>query len=163
MEKFYRYHSLHPKPDIMKEPYSNDNCEVDVLTHKGTIKNIDTHAYYVSIISQSACSSCHSKGVCSVTEMQEKMIEVPRKPGESFDIGDTVEIIMSKSMGAKAVLIGYIIPFVLLLITLIAAFKVFDSEGISGLISLSVLVLYYMVLYFLRDRFKKTFNFSIRA
>lgn len=163
MEKYCRYHSLRPNPVFMKELYSSDNCEVDVLTHKGTIKNIDAHSYFVSIISQSACSSCHSKGVCSVTEMQEKMIEVSRKPGESFDIGDTVEIIMNKSMGTKAVLIGYIIPFVLLLITLIAAFKLLDSEGLSGLISLSILILYYLVLYFLRDRLKKTFTFSIRS
>jgi hypothetical protein len=66
---------------MMKELYSCENCEEDILIHKGKIKNIDTNADYISIITQRACSSCYPKDVCNVTEMQEKMIEVPRKPG----------------------------------------------------------------------------------
>lgn len=141
---------------------ADDNCHFDLLTQKGNIHKIDSRNYYISISAQSACSSCHSQGVCNVTEIKEKIIEVPLKPGENFKEGDVVEVLMKKSLGTKAVIIGYIIPFILLLISLLAALKIFDNDGIAGLISISVLVLYYLILYFMKDKINKTFTFSIR-
>jgi sigma-E factor negative regulatory protein RseC len=142
---------------------ADENCHIDLLTQKGNIQKIDSRNYYISISAVSACSSCHSKGVCNVTEMKEKIIEVPLKPGENFKEGDVVEVLMKKSLGTKAVIIGYIVPFILLLISLLAALKIFDSDGIAGLISISVLALYYVVLYFFREKIRQAFTFSIRS
>jgi sigma-E factor negative regulatory protein RseC len=142
---------------------SSEICDADVLTHKGIITKIDSQNYYISIITQSACASCHSKGVCGMMENKEKVIEVSKKPGESYKIGDPVEIIMSKSMGAKAVFIGYIFPFLLMLVTLMLSLKFTDNEGAAGIMAIGIVVIYYFALYLFKDKFKNTFIFSIRT
>jgi sigma-E factor negative regulatory protein RseC len=147
----------------MQEPDAIENCHTDVFTHKGTISNINEDMYSITIISQSACSSCHSKSMCSVNEMQEKIIEVPRIPGETHTIGDTVEILMNKSMGIKAVILGYLLPFILLLSVLILFSNVFHNDGIAGLAAIGSVAVYYLGLYILKDKFKKTFRFTIRS
>jgi len=147
----------------MSQPFSADNCHFDVLSHKGSIQRKDDQNYYVSIIAQSACSSCHSKGVCNSSEMKEKVIEVPRLPGDNFQEGDSVEVLMKKSLGTKAVIIGYVLPFALLLGSLIGFFNILQSEGMAGIISISVVTIYYGFLYLFRNRLKRTFTFSIRS
>jgi sigma-E factor negative regulatory protein RseC len=93
--------------------------------------------------------------------MTEKVIEIPRQSGDTYQKGDSVEVLMKKSLGTRAVIIGYIVPFLLLIITLVAAFKISGNEGIAGLSSISVLAFYYGVLYLIRDRLRKTFTFTI--
>lgn len=146
----------------MKEVENDIICEGEELSHQGTITRLDDQNYYVSIISKSACSSCHSKGFCSVSEMQEKVIEIPKSPDSNYKTGDNVEVLMSKTMGTKAVILGYLIPFILLLVTLILTFSFIGNEGIAGLLSLATVAIYFVLLYFFRDRFRKTFRFTIR-
>ena len=46
------------------------------VCHNGRIKSIDGHKIEVVILSRSACSACHSKSMCSMTEMKEKSIDI---------------------------------------------------------------------------------------
>jgi sigma-E factor negative regulatory protein RseC len=94
--------------------------------------------------------------------MKNEVIEVSRGQSDHFSIGDHVEVLMEKSMGTKAVLLGYFFPFVLLLSTLIIALNIIDHEGFAGLISIAVLVPYYAILYLSRDKLKNKFRFRIR-
>ncbi|OQX76038.1 MAG: hypothetical protein B6D61_09395 [Bacteroidetes bacterium 4484_249] len=146
----------------MKKDFTDTDCSVDTIKHSGIIKDIDSQQYYVSIIAQSACAACHAKSVCNVTELQEEIIEIPKEETDSYKIGDRVEILMEKSLGPKAVMLGYVIPFLLLLTTLIISLNIFDSEGAAGLLSLGILIPYYLVLYWVKDKLKKTFIFKIR-
>ena len=146
----------------MKKDFANTDCSVDSIKHSGIIKDIDSKQYYVSIIAQSACAACHAKSVCNVTELQEEIIEIPKEETDSYKIGDKVEILMEKSLGPKAVMLGYVIPFIVLLTTLIVSLNIFDSEGIAGLLSLGILIPYYLILYLVKDKLKKAFVFRIR-
>jgi len=137
-------------------------CTPDSIRHDGIIRNIDDKYYYVSIIAQSACASCHTKGICNISEIQEEIIEIPLKENKIYKKGDKVEILMEKTLGAKAVMLGYVIPFIILLITLIVSLSLFENEGVAGLISIGILIPYYLFLYFIKDRLKKTFVFKIR-
>lgn len=146
----------------MKEVDNEQICAGDELSHQGTITNLDDQNYYVSIVSKSACSSCHSRGFCSVSEMQEKIIVISRVPGNLYKIGDNVVVIMNKTMGTKAVIMGYLVPFIVLLATLIVTFSMTGNEGVAGIMSLAIVAIYFAVLYLFRDRFRKTFRFTIR-
>ena len=137
-------------------------CTPDSIRHDGIIRNIDNKYYYVSIIARSACASCHARGICNISEIQEEIIEVPRKENKNYKTGDKVEVLMEKTSGAKAVMLGYVIPFIILLITLIVSLSLFKNEGVAGLISIGILIPYYLFLYFIKDRLKKTFVFKIK-
>lgn len=132
-----------------------------IISHRGVITSIDENNYHVSIISESACSACHAKGICSMSEMKEKIIDIPKTGAFEHKTGDFVRITMKKTMGTQAVVFGYFIPFVLLITTLLTVEDLTKDEGIAGLAAIGVLVPYYAGLYLFRNFFKKKFSFTI--
>jgi len=133
----------------------------DNISHPGVIQEIDSHRIYVKIMAQSACSACHAKGMCTVAEVEEKIIDVNKPSGRSYNVGDNVVVGMQKSLGSKAVLLGYLIPFLILLLSLIIMLALTDNELLSGMIAIGLLVPYYIILHLLKDRLQKTFEFRI--
>nr|WP_303918529.1 SoxR reducing system RseC family protein [Draconibacterium sediminis] len=114
----------------------------------------------VNIVSQSACSTCHAQGACSVSDFQDKEIEVSEYKG-NYKIGDEVTILFKQSKGFTALIWGYVIPFFVVLGTLIIALEVTGDELKSGLLSLFILVPYYITLYFFRHLLKKVLKFEL--
>ncbi len=133
----------------------------DIITHRGVISAVERDSVFVSIIAQSACAACHAKGYCGVSDMQEKIVEVPLAETHEHKNGEFVVVTMKRSMGLSAVLYGYFIPFLVLLATLLTVYEVTGNEALAGLVSLGILVPYYTGLYLLRDRFTKKFRFEI--
>jgi sigma-E factor negative regulatory protein RseC len=131
------------------------------ISHQGCIVEIDDQKIKVQILSQSACSSCRAKGMCAAFEMTEKMIEVRNDHKYGYKTGEHVDLVMTQSMGNKAVILGYGLPFVLVLITLLIASQ-FIPELYAGLVSLAILAPYYLVLYYLKDRLSNSFDFKIK-
>jgi sigma-E factor negative regulatory protein RseC len=131
------------------------------IFHEGIIKSIEEGKIVAGIISKSACASCHAGGICSAADLKEKEIEITDWEGD-FSTGDKVIIVANESQGFKALFYGYLLPLLLLLTSLIIFTNVLDSEGIAALVSLSLLAPYYLVLYFFRNRFRKTLNFTIK-
>ncbi len=132
------------------------------VDHLGRIQEINTDGIVVSIISQSACAACHAKGACGLADSTEKLITVP-KHTNSFKVGENVKVILKQSLGFKALFLGYVFPFLAVLITLIVLTSLNISEARAGLASLAVLVPYYFVLYFLKDRISNHFTFEIES
>jgi sigma-E factor negative regulatory protein RseC len=115
----------------------------------------------VSIIQQSACSGCHAKGACSVAEMDEKIIDV-ESSDKILKVGDSVTLYGQSSMGLLAVLLAFVIPFLLILITLLILRYYISSEALSGLIALSTLIPYYIVLSLFNRKLKTRLQFYIK-
>lgn len=146
----------------MSEYLQNTDCSTDSIKHNGVIRTEDNEKYYISIVSKSACAACSARGACNITEIKEETVEVYKNKNDKYKIGERVEVLMEKSQGARAVVLGYILPFVLLLVTLIISLNVFDDEGIAGLLALAILIPYYLVLYYFRNRVNDSFVFKIR-
>jgi len=131
------------------------------IEHNGKITQIDGCKIQVQIIQVSACSSCHAKGACSASDMDEKIIEA-----ESFDttlkIGDTVQLTGESSMGLFAVLIAFVIPFLLILLSLYVSGFYTTNEAISGTISLGILIPYFIILSFFNKKLKNKLKFSVQ-
>jgi sigma-E factor negative regulatory protein RseC len=134
---------------------------VKSIEHKGFIERITDHSVIVKIISESACSACHAKGACTAADMQDKEIEVNGIPG-NFRPGEMVNLILEQSLGFKAVMLGYVYPFIILFAGLLIASSAGLNELGSGLLSLGLLPPYFFVLYLFRNKIRKSFNFSIR-
>ncbi|NQU85946.1 MAG: SoxR reducing system RseC family protein [Mariniphaga sp.] len=132
----------------------------EVIRHKAFVKQIDPDLMIVAIINQSACSSCHAKGACSVSGFQEKEIEITGF-SKKYSENEEVTILFKESNGFKALFYGYMLPFIVLISTLILSLILTKNEGISGLISLGILIPYYTTLYFFRNHLKKIFKFEI--
>ena len=77
-----------------------------------------------------------------------------------FKINERVDVILKKALGLKAVFWAYVFPFILMFSTLIIA-SGFLKEWLAGLISLVILVPYYLILYLLKKTLKSAFKTSI--
>lgn len=132
------------------------------VEHIGKVQEVSANTVLVNIISQSACSACHAKGACGMADASEKTVQV-NKPNHHYAIGQEVKVLLKQSLGYRALMLGYVTPFLIVLFTLIllTAFEV--PEGRAGLASLSTLVPYYFGLYILRDRVSKQFSFDIES
>ncbi len=133
----------------------------NAIEHRGIIESIGNDGIRVRFISASACASCHAKGVCSASDMEEKEVLVPNDGGD-FHRGEMVHVFMKSSLGTRAVLIGYVYPFFVLLAVLLALTSAGLPELEAGLISLASLVPYYLVVYLIRNKLDRAFGFSIR-
>lgn len=131
------------------------------ITHPGYIKKTEDNKAQVVIISTSGCASCEINGSCSVSDMEEKIIDVDLLNGQTYKTGDRVTVEMKQSQGIWAVLLGYVFPFLVVLLSMIILSNFNMDEGLRGVISLSLLIPYYTALYFSKDLLKKSFHYKI--
>ena len=135
---------------------------MSVIKHGGEVVRLGANTVYVKMTVNSACSGCHAKAVCGVDESEEKIVEVENVKVGDYNIGDKVEVaLQSGSMGTKAVVLTYVVPFFVLTIMLIAALALGLSEGAAVLIALGGIAAYYMLLYAMRGKIKNTIKFII--
>lgn len=131
------------------------------IKHPGVVTNVSSSVIKVNITTLSACASCSIKGVCSISDIKDKVIEVPNPGG--FSIGQKVLVILCQKKGFKALFLGYVLPFLLILFTLIVSSTFIKNELFTGLISLSILVPYYLVLFYSKEMLKNEFSFTVKT
>ena len=118
------------------------------IKHLGIVENINGSRLKVKIVQSSACSACSVKGHCSASETKEKIIDVYNKNNVPCQVGERVMIVGTTSMGMKAVLLAFVLPFIVLLLALIISLKLTGGdEAVSALVSLGTLVPYYLIIY----------------
>ena len=132
------------------------------IYHDGKIIEITPEFTSVEIISSSACSQCHAKGLCGFSEEESKVVMVPTSPYTERKVGDTVTIALKQTMGLKAVWISYVIPLIILMILVLSLSSVIDNEVWTGLAAIGGVALYYLVIWLLRDKLKNEFVFYIK-
>lgn len=133
----------------------------EIITHEGTvIRAPGDGTAEVEIITTEACTACHAKSVCSAGKSDSRIISV--RSSHALRPGDRVTVVMKLSQGFRALAIGYIIPF----FVLIAAFVITTAAGAgelaSALLSFAALGLYYLVIWLMRGRIGERFEFKIK-
>jgi sigma-E factor negative regulatory protein RseC len=130
------------------------------INHKGKIVDIKEEKIKVSIIAKSACSGCHAKSACTMSDSKEKIIDIINY-GKNFEIGEEVNVVYKESLGWYALFLGYVLPFILVFLCLILTLLITEDELQSGLASLILLIPYYTGLYLFKNKIKKNFEFVI--
>ena len=131
------------------------------IVHNGKIIDIDPDFTTVEILVSSACSECHAKGLCGMSEAQEKVIMLPTDPYQQRKVGDEVLVRTKMTMGLKAVWISYVIPLVILMILVLSLSSVIENEFLRGGIAIAGVGLYYLFIWLFRDRLSDNFEFYI--
>ena len=132
------------------------------VKHCGDVIRIEGNSVFVRMTVNSACSACHAKGVCGVSESTEKIVEVETASAADFNIGESVEVaLLSDSMGAKSVVLAYVVPFLVLTLMLVGSLMIGAGEGVAVLSALGGVAIYYVVLHLLRDKVKNKIKFII--
>jgi sigma-E factor negative regulatory protein RseC len=131
------------------------------IEQEGVVEEIMDHRIRVRLRRDSACGQCSAHALCNLSDVSERIIE-STDDTMNLKAGDVVGVAISRNMGNKAVLLGYFIPFLLLLVVLVTLNSMGFKELVSGLVSIAVLIPYYLLIYLLRDRLNNSFHFSVR-
>ena len=129
------------------------------IKHQGYISNITSDFITVSLKGNINCEGCKAQSACGVSDSNDKEIEIINN-NHSFQLNESVNVVLEKSLGLKAVFWAYVFPFILIMASLIITSN-FLKEWIAGLVSLFMLIPYYFTLYVLKNSFQKAFRISI--
>ena len=112
----------------------SEASNTDTFIHSGVISKITGDSVIVSLEQNIHCESCRAKASCGISESNTKDIEI-QNPNESFNVNETVTVVLKKTLGLKAVFWAYVFPF--------------------------ILIPYYLTLYLLKNTLKSAFKISI--
>ncbi len=131
------------------------------ISHKGIIDSISRGVVHVRIVQSSACSSCKVASYCNSAESKEKIIDVKCADTQKYAVGQDVTVMAAPSVGAKAVVLAFVIPTIILLATIAICVSSGVSDGISALAGVLSLVPYYIGLYLYRNRLEQILTFYL--
>lgn len=134
----------------------------NTIKHLGIVENIQGSHLSVRIVQTSACAACSAKGHCSSADSKDKIIDVIDTAAFSYRVGEKVMVIGETSMGMMAVVLAFIIPFILLIFSLFLFMALMENELYSALLSLAILIPYYFILWLNKTRLKQKFSFTIK-
>ena len=130
------------------------------ISHQGIIKSISGDCIKVQIVQTSACAACKVASHCNTAESKVKIVDVMSN-AKGYEEGQQVVVWASKDVANRALLLGFGIPFLLLICVLMLSLKLTDNEGIAALVALGSLVPYYLVLWLMKDRIQKHISFQL--
>jgi sigma-E factor negative regulatory protein RseC len=133
----------------------------EAIRQDGIVEEVGSNSVVVRISSGSACSGCHAEGFCNIAGKEEKLINVAGR----YEVakGDPIIVTMEQSMGYRALFLGYILPLIVMIICLVILVSLSLAELAAGLISIGILIPYFLILYFFRKKINKSFTFSLKV
>ena len=133
----------------------------EMIRHEGVVLSTNGNIAHVEIVQTSACSACKARSMCMSSESQQKQMDVEML--EPLQAGDRVEVEVRERLAWRAVLLAYILPFVVMMAVMATlTFATPWSEAVVGAVSLGSIALYYLVLSAFKHRLQKQFTFTAR-
>lgn len=133
--------------------------DIKEITHHGVVSKITSNKITVALKGNVNCEGCKAQSACGVSDSNDKEIEIINAT-QSFQLNEPVEVLLKRELGLKAVFWAYVFPFILMFLVLVIT-SFFFKEWIAGLLSVSILIPYYFMLFVLKDKFQKAFQVSI--
>ena len=130
-----------------------------IIKHEGEVVSVNGNMARVRIMQAGSCSACQAKAMCASAEAKVKELDAVMM--EPVAVGDSVVVEVSQSMGWIAVVLAYVIPFILLLAG-VAILGRFRDEAAAGTLSILIVGLWYLVLKLMNSKINKHFSFTVR-
>ena len=131
------------------------------ISHAGVIESIEGDSIKVRIVQTSACAACKVAGHCNAAESKVKIVDVVGADATRYQLGQEVVVWASKDVTNKALVLGFGLPFLLMIAVLVIVLHVTDNEGVAALSALGSLLLYYGLLWLRRESIQRGISFRI--
>ena len=133
-----------------------------IIEHKGVVQAFNPGCVDVAIQVEGACVGCKVKGACGMGDLKEKTVRVATGMHEAYCVGEKVIVSVGSRMGFMAVFLSYIIPLILLMVSLPVMLSAGFEEWAAGLSVLAIMPLYFVILWLFRSRINRKINFNLR-
>lgn len=132
------------------------------IVHNGTVEEISDNSLRVRITQRSACAACKVSAHCHVADQKEKIVEVCHvKDIAQYHLGETVNVVASQQTGMRAVVLAFLIPFLIMVTAVFICSRITESEPLMAFTGIAILIPYYIILFLLRDKLKEQFAFHV--
>ena len=154
MEK--KRHPAESERNLMDENMSNK------IKHSGIVDRVEEGCVTVRILQTSACAQCKIAGHCNSSESKEKIIEVRSTDStRHLKVGDTVTVMESVHVAISALLVGFGLPLLVLLVILFSVYAATGRETFAAVCAIGALIPYYIVVWLFRGYLHDRMLFEI--
>lgn len=133
------------------------------IKHAGVVDGVEGECVRVRILQSSACSACKVAAHCNASETKEKIIDVMDADASHYQKGDQVMVVADTAVGFRASLYGYLLPLILMVVTLVGVLAATHSEGLAALSALGILMPYYVLLFLMRNKLRNRLSFTLEC
>ncbi len=131
------------------------------ISHSGVVESVEDGCVHVRIVQTSACAACKVAGYCNASESKEKLVDVYTADTQRYSVGQAVTVMASRQVAAHALLLGFGLPFLVLVGVLVVVLQMTGNELWAALAGLLSLAPYYLLLYFFHNRLRDKLSFWI--
>lgn len=131
------------------------------IKHAGVVDGVAGECVRVRILQSSACSACKVAAHCNASETKEKIIDVMDADASHYQKGDQVMVVADTAVGFRASLYGYLLPLILMVVTLVGVLAATHSEGLAAVSALGILMPYYVLLFLMRNKLRNRLSFTL--
>lgn len=131
------------------------------IKHAGVVDGVEGECVRVRILQSSACSACKVAAHCNASETKEKIIDVMDADASHNQKGDQVMVVADTAVGFRASLYGYLLPLILMVVTLVGVLAATHSEGLAAVSALGILIPYYVLLFLMRNKLRNRLSFTL--
>lgn len=131
------------------------------ICHQGVIESIDGNRAYIRTLRSSACDTCDASGSCHSNRGNKFRVDVTDDRLAGRKPGDRVVLEMPVAAGRQAVFVGFGLPLVLFVAVLLGMHYAGFGDDCTVLVSIGVLVVYYIIIYMLRGLMDRHFKIRI--
>ena len=131
------------------------------IKHAGVVDGVEGECVRVRILQSSACSACKVAAHCNASETKEKIIDVMDADASHYQKGDQVMVVADTAVGFRASLYAYLLPLILMVVTLVGVLAATHSEGLAALSALGILMPYYVLLFLMRNKLRNRLSFTL--
>ena len=128
---------------------------------EGIVRKIEAGKVWVEIVVSSACGGCVAKNMCNISEKKNEIIEAENITGEEFVVGEMVQIQIQERKAHQAVVLGYLLPFIVLIVGLFVCYALTHIEWLSALVAFGLTAIYYLILKMFDKRLARQFTLYV--
>ena len=134
----------------------------DTICKEGIVRAIHGDQIEGEITISSACSECHAKSICIPSDHKRETVLAQSLYNEHFEVGDKVHLVLKGSAGGKAVVLAYLLPFIVLMVALFGTYAITKSELTGVIVSVVFVVIYYIILKTQNKKIEQNFQFFVK-
>ena len=131
------------------------------ISHSGIVETVSEECVSVRILQTSACAACKVSGYCHAAEAKEKIVDVFGCDTAMYSTGQEVIVTASTAVARKALVLGFVMPFLLVIGVLVVVLFLTNNEGVAALAALGSLLPYYFLIWLRRDSIQRSISFQI--
>lgn len=140
----------------------NEKTEyIDRIEHRGTVEYVDQQKgiLRIRLDGQHECGTCPAARLCSGAKSD--VIDVECRNASLYKVGQRVVVEGTEQMHRKAIMLATVLPCVALIAGMVTVYLVTWNQLAAVLSGLGATILFYLLLYGMRNRVAHEFRFSV--